>query len=174
MMNKKMVEALNKQINEELFSSYLYLQMSAWFKQQNLDGFATWMRVQAKEELVHAMKFYDFVIERGETALLLPIAGPQKAWKSPLDAFEAAYKHELHITSCIHGLVDLARKLKDHAAESFLLWYVNEQVEEEANADGIVRKLRLMKDAPGGLYMLDRELATRVFAIAAGAESVLM
>lgn len=160
-MEKKMVEALNKQINEELASSYLYLAMSAWFKAQNLDGFAHWMKKQADEELEHALKIFDFLHERGERAILAALPAPQKDWKSPLHAFEDAYKHECYITSCINGLVDHAQKCRDHATNAFLQWFVTEQVEEEAAADGVVQKLRMVKDNPGGLFMLDRALAAR-------------
>jgi len=161
MMNKKMVEALNNQIHEELASSYLYLSMSAWFRTQNLDGFAHWMKIQADEELEHAMKIFDYLLGRGERVELAAIGKPASEWKSPLHAFEAAYKHECHITACIGNLVELAQKLKDHASNAFLQWFVTEQVEEEAHADDVVQKLKMVKDNTGGLFMLDRALAAR-------------
>lgn len=161
MMNKKMVEALNTQINEELASSYLYLSMSAWFRTQTLDGFGRWLKAQADEELGHATKLFDYLIERGERVELASLPAPAREWKSPLNAFETVYKHECHITGCVGNLVDLAQKLKDHATNAFLQWYVTEQVEEEAAADDVVRKLRLVKDNAGGLFMLDRALADR-------------
>lgn len=163
MINEKMQPALNKQINEEMFSAYLYLQMSAWFRSINLSGFANWMHVQSQEEMVHAMKLYDFINDRGGKVALLAIEAPQAEWESPLAAFEAAYAHEQHITGCIDDLVALARRNKDNATEIFLQWYVTEQIEEEASADEIVQKLKLMADAPGGLFMLDAELAGRIF-----------
>ena len=170
MISKKMRKAINDQINAELHSAYLYLSMVSYFKSLNLDGFAQWMTVQTQEELAHAMKFFNFVLDRGGKALLAPIAGPDTEWDSPLAAFEAAYKHEQYITSRIDDLVTLARQEGDNAAEIMLQWYVTEQVEEEASADGVVQKLKMMAGAPGGMFMLDRELGARVFtAPAAGA-----
>lgn len=163
MISKKMQDALNEQVNAELYSAYLYLSMVAYFKSINLPGFATWMRVQTQEEIVHAMKIYDYLNERGGRVMLKSIDEPQTEWKSPLAAFEAAYGHEQKVTGLINGLVNLAIEEKDHAANMFLQWFVNEQVEEESNADAIVQKLKLMADAPGGMYMLDNEMGQRVF-----------
>jgi ferritin len=163
MLNQKIEAALNKQLNAELYSSYLYLSMSAYFQSTNLPGFANWMRVQAQEELVHAMKFYDFINERGGHVMLQQIEGPPKEWSSPLDAFENAYKHEQKVTGLINDLVNLATGEGDHATNIFLQWFVTEQVEEEASADEVVQKLKLMGDASGGLFMLDREMGQRVF-----------
>jgi ferritin len=163
MISEAVEQEFNKQINEELYSSYLYLAMAACFEAQNLDGFANWMKVQAQEENFHAMKFYDFLNERGGRVKLMAIAEPDAEWPDPLAAFEAAYKHEQHISARIDHLVDVAEEAKDRPAISFLQWFVNEQVEEEANADRIVNQLQLMKDAPGGIFMLDRELGQRVF-----------
>ena len=163
MISKKMEEALNDQVNAELYSAYLYLSMESYFKSQNLNGFANWMRVQTQEEVSHAMKIYDFVNERGGRMLLKGIEGPPTKWKSPLAVFEAAYAHEQKVTGLINKLVDLAIKEKDHATNSFLQWFVNEQVEEEASADEIVQQLKMMENAPGGMFMLDRELGQRVF-----------
>ena len=163
MLSDKMLEALNKQVNEELFSAYLYLSMSGHFESINLHGFASWMRCQTQEEIVHAMKIFDFISQRGGEVALQPLTGPDTSWDSPLAAFEAAYKHERHITDCIGRLVDLASEVSDHATESFLQWFVDEQVEEEASADGVVQQLRLAGDAGNALLMLDRELGQRVF-----------
>jgi len=163
MISKKMEKALNEQVNAELFSAYLYLSMEAYFKSLNLNGIATWMRVQTQEEVMHAMKIYDYVNERGGRVILKSISEPQAEWKSPLAAFEAAYQHEQKVTALINGLVNLAIEEKDHAANMFLQWFVNEQVEEESSADAIVQKLKLMADAPGGMYMLDNEMGQRVF-----------
>ena len=163
MIDKKMQGAFNEQINAELYSAYLYLSMVAYFESVNLPGFATWMRVQTQEELMHAMKIYDYVNERGGRVILKSIGEPQTEWESPLAAFEAAYEHEQKVTGLINGLVNLAIEEKDHAANMFLQWFVNEQVEEENNADAIVQKLKLMADAPGGMYMLDNEMGQRVF-----------
>lgn len=164
MISKEMQKAINEQINAELHSAYLYLSMVSYFKSLNLDGFAQWMTVQTQEEISHAMKFFNFVLERGGKAVLQPIEGPAIEWDSPQAAFEAAYKHEQYITGRIDDLVQLARQEKDTASEIMLQWYVTEQVEEEANADGVIQKLKMLAGAPGGMFMLDRELVARVFA----------
>jgi ferritin len=163
MISKKMVDALNEQVNAELYSAYLYLAMEAYFHDAGLEGFARWMHVQTLEETTHAMKIFDFIVERGGRASLKAIDKPQATWKSPLEVFKAVCKHEQKVTGLINGLVDLAIKEKDHATNSFLKWFVDEQVEEEASADDVVRKLKLMAEAPGGLFMLDKELGARVF-----------
>jgi ferritin len=139
--------------------------MESYFQSISLTGFAAWMRAQVQEEMMHAMKFYDFVNERGGKVTLEAIAKPESVWASPLDAFEAILKHEQHVTSLINDLVDLAIAEKDHATNNFLQWFVSEQVEEEASVGGIVEKLRLIKDNPSGLFMMDNELGKRVFVI---------
>jgi len=163
MISKKMEEALNEQVNAELYSAYLYLSMESYFKSLNLNGFANWMRVQTQEEVAHAMKIYDFVNERGGRIILKAIEGPETEWDSPLAVFEAVYVHEQKVTGLINDLVDLAIKEKDHATNTFLQWFVNEQVEEESSADEVVQQLKMMENAPGGMFMLDRELGQRVF-----------
>ena len=163
MIGKKLEKALNEQVNAEMYSAYLYLSMESYFKSLNLNGFAAWMRVQTQEEMMHAMKIYDFINERGGRVLLKPIEGPQTKWDSPLAVFEAVSEHEQKVTSLVNNLVDLAIEEKDHATNSFLQWFVNEQVEEEASADEAVQKLKMMENAPGGMFMLDRELGQRVF-----------
>ena len=160
-MNTKMIQALNEQINNELYSAYLYLAMSADFAAKNLTGFAKWMRLQANEEVEHAMKFFDYLNERGAKAILASIKTPKATWKSPLEAFTDAYKHEQKVTTMINNLVELATKLKDHATYSFLQWYVDEQVEEEAQTNEIVEKLKLVKDQICGMMFLDKELGSR-------------
>jgi ferritin len=167
MISKKMEQALNEQINAELYSAYLYLSMAAYFESQDLPGFGNWMRVQTQEEMMHAMKIYDYVHERGGRVLLQAIAQPATEWDSPLAAFEVTYEHEQAVTGRINDLVDLAIKEKDHATNSFLQWFVTEQVEEEKSAHEMVQKLKLMADAPGGMYMLDCEMGKRVFTPAA-------
>lgn len=169
MLNEKMQEALNEQINAELYSAYLYLSMAAYFESINLSGFATWMRVQTQEELTHTMKIYDFINERGGRVMLKPIAEPPAEWDSPLAVFEAAYKHEQKVTGLINNLVNLAIEEKDHASNNFLQWFVDEQVEEEASADEVVQKLKMVDKAPDGKFMLDRELGQRVFTPPAAA-----
>jgi len=163
MISKKMEQAINDQINAELYSAYLYLSMVAYFESVNLSGFATWMKAQTQEELVHAMKMYDFVNERGGRITLKPIDGPPTEWDSPLAAFEAAYAHEQMVTGRINDLVNLAVEEEDHATNAFLQWFVNEQVEEEMSADNVVQNLKIANEAPGALFMIDRELGQRVF-----------
>lgn len=163
MLKKKMEKALNEQINAEMYSAYLYLAMNAYFEGMNLAGAANWMRIQAQEEMVHAMKIYDFVNERGGRVVLKAIDGPDTEWDSPLAVFEAVLKHEQKVTSLIDKLVDLAIAESDHATNQFLQWFVAEQVEEEASADGVLQKVKLVKDSPNGLFMIDRELAARTF-----------
>ena len=163
MIGKKMQDALNEQVNAEFYSAYLYLSMVAYFESINLPGFATWMRAQTQEELLHAMKIYDYVNERGGRITLKSIAEPQAEWKSPLAAFEAAYGHEQKVTGLINGLVNLANEEKDIAANTFLQWFVHEQVEEEESAETVVNKLKLVADASDGMNMLDNEMGQRVF-----------
>jgi ferritin len=163
MLSEKMQKALNGQLNAELYSAYLYLSMSAYFESLNLAGFANWMKVQAQEETVHAMKFYAHINERAGRVKLGAVEGPALEWDSPLAAFEAAYAHEQKVTGLINDLVNIANGETDHATEIFLQWFVTEQVEEEASADAVVQQLKLVGDAPGGLFMLDRELGQRVF-----------
>ena len=167
MLKKKMLKALNDQINAEMFSSYLYLSMESYFQSISLTGFAAWMRAQVQEEMMHAMKFYDFVNERGGKVTLEAIAKPDSTWASPLAAFEAIQKHEEHVTSLINDLVDLAIGEKDHASNNFLQWFVAEQVEEEASVGEVVEKLKLIQDNPSGLFMMDAELGKRVFVMPA-------
>jgi len=163
MISKNMENALNEQINAEMYSAYLYLSMESYFRSLDLGGFASWMRVQEQEEMMHAMKLYDFVDARGGRIILKSIAAPQTEWKSPLAVFEATYKHEQKVTGLINALVNLAIKEKDHAANTFLQWFVNEQVEEESSADKIIQQMKMMGNAPGGMFMLDRELGLRIF-----------
>ena len=166
MLKPPIQDACNKQINAELFSSYLYLSMAAYFESKDLPGMASWMRVQAQEEVVHAMKFFGFVNERRGRVILKSIGSPKTDWDSPLHVFEAAFKHECGITGLIDNLVDLAVSEKDHATQALLQWFVTEQVEEEATADAVVAKLKMVGDDSMGLIMLDKELGARVFVAA--------
>jgi ferritin len=161
MISKKMQDAINDQINAELYSGYLYLAMAAYFEEQNLMGMANWMHVQAFEEQTHAMKFYHYVVERGGRVKLQAIAEPPFEWKSPMDVFKGALDHERYVTRRINDLVDLAIEERDHASQIFLQWYVTEQVEEEAHAEEIIHKLEFVSDSKHGLYMLDKELGAR-------------
>ncbi len=163
MLSEKMEKALNDQINAELYSAYLYQSMAAWFTYNSMDGFANWMNAQAQEENMHAMKFYSHIHERGGRVKLRAIDEPQHDWKSALEIFEASYEHEQKVTGMINNLVNLAIEEKDHASNSFLQWFVNEQVEEEDNVSTIVDQLKFVGDAGQGLFMLDRELGQRTF-----------
>lgn len=163
MLTQRMQDELNKQINAEIYSSYLYLAMSVHFENKGLKGFANWMRIQAQEELTHAMKFYDFVLERGGKVTLTGVGAPENTWDTPLSVFEKSLAHEQHVTSLINHLMDVAIEEKDHATNSLLKWFIDEQVEEEATASEIVDKLKMMGSDGGALFMMNQELAQRVF-----------
>lgn len=164
-MKKKMENALNKQVNAEMYSSYLYLAMESYFQSISLSGFAKWMRGQVQEEMFHGMKIYDYVHERGGRMKFEAIAKPQTQWDSPLVAFEHILAHEEGVTELINNLIDVALDARDHAAKAFLDWFIIEQVEEEATVGGIVDRLRLIGDDSSGLFLLDSELAKRVFTL---------
>ena len=163
MLSKTMTDALNGQINAEIYSAYLYQSMATWALDQSLKGLANWMDCQAKEEMVHAFKLYNHVAERGGRVLLTAIDGPPTDWASPVALAEHVLAHEQKVTGLINGLVDLAIVEKDHATHSFLNWFVDEQVEEEDSATEILNQLKLAADSPGGMLMIDRELGARVF-----------
>jgi len=160
-----MEAALNGQINKELFSAYLYMAMSSHANNAGLKGFANWFMVQYHEEMLHAMKLYEYVQARGGKAVLKALECPQSSWKSPLDMFQATLKHEQFITKSINGLMDLAIKEKDHASQAFLQWYVTEQVEEEENDNDIIAELNLVGKSTEGLMMLDKELGLRMTTV---------
>jgi ferritin len=161
MIQDKMNRLLNDQIGEETFSGYLYLAMAAWFESRTLKGFAHWMKVQAREELAHAMKFFNYLCEAGGKVELSTIAAPKKEWPSPLAVFEESLAHEKHITARIYGLLEAANAEKDYATASMLQWFVNEQVEEESNASEILEKLKMIGESKGGLLYQDKELRKR-------------
>ena len=158
-----MFDAFNEQIKNEFYSAYMYLSMSAYFSDTGLPGFASWMRVQAKEEVTHATKMYNFVLARGARITLKAIDAPPSTWKSPLAVMEAALQHEQFVTKSINDMTDLAIKEKDHASRNFLVWFVDEQVEEEQSFGDIVNALKLIKNEGQGLLILDRELGARTF-----------
>jgi ferritin len=161
MINGKVMEAMNKQINAELHSAYLYLAMAAYLDGLNLSGMASWMQVQAREEVGHAMRFYRLVVDRGGNVQLSPIEGPPGKWESILHVFEDAHAHECKISAFIHGLLELAQAEKDYAALPLLHWFVSEQVEEEADASNVVHRLKLLGESKNALFMLDRALGER-------------
>ncbi len=161
MLSKKIQDALNGQINAELYSSYLYLAMAAHFEAANLKGFANWMRVQAGEEYGHAMKFYAYINDRMSRVTLKAIAAPPASWPSAQAAFREVCKHEAKVTGLINNLVDLAVAAKDHATTAMLQWFVSEQVEEEASANEVLSMLGAIKESANGLFMVDHQLAKR-------------
>ena len=163
MLNKRIEEELNKQINAEIWSAYLYLSMSAYFEDKNLPGFANWMRVQYQEELTHALKIFDYVNERGGRVILQPIEKVKTEWRDTVEVFEETLKHEQHVTGLINNLVNVAIEEKDHATNNTLQWFVSEQVEEEAAADEILQQLKMLQGKKEGVFMLDRELKQRTF-----------
>jgi len=165
-IGKAMQDAMNEQINKEFFSSYLYLSMAAYFEDKNLTGFAHWMRLQADEEREHAMKFYNFILDRGGRVYLKTIAAPETDWKSNLEVAEQVAEHEAMVTSSINDLYELALKEKDYPAQTMLQWFISEQVEEEKTALQILETLRMAGDNKVALLMLDRELGARTAAAA--------
>lgn len=164
-MKEEMEKAFNKQVNAELYSSYLYLAMESYFQSISLAGFASWMRIQVQEELFHGIKMYDYIHERGGKAKLEAIAQPEEKWETPLAAFEQVLAHEQQVTGLINNLIDVALDVRDHAAKAFLDWFITEQVEEESTAGQIVDRLRLIGKDSSGLFLLDTELAKRVFVM---------
>ena len=167
MISKKLNDALNGQINAELYSSYLYLSMSAWFSSKSLSGFANWMRIQAQEELFHATKMFDYVNERGGKVVLAAIAKPENKWDSPLAVLEQVAQHEAHVTKLINDLVNCALDERDHASNIFLQWYVSEQVEEESSVGDALNRLKMIGKDSAGMFAMDLEMAKRVFTLPA-------
>ena len=161
MQNSSVQDAMNEQIKLELTSAYAYLAMSACFEEQNLPGFAKWMRLQAQEELEHAMKFFDFIHNRGGHVALQAIDQPRAQYESALAAFETAFHHEQRVSEAINTIYALAVRENDFASQSFLNWFVDEQVEEEKNAASAIEQLRMAGDNPAALLMLDREFGQR-------------
>ena len=161
MIGKAMQDAMNEQINKELFSAYLYLSMAAYFEEKNLAGFANWMRVQADEEREHGMKFYNFILECGGKVTLKAIDAPKTEWTGNLEVFEEVAAHEAKVTASINALYELALKEKDYPAQVMLQWFINEQVEEEKNAAENVANLKLIEERGTAVLMLDHSLAKR-------------
>ena len=161
MLKTTIQDAINQQIVREMYSSNLYFCMASYFASKNLNGFAAWMHIQAMEEMTHAVKFFDYIISRSGKATIGAIAAPPVEWESPFDAFQNAYHHEQLVTDWINELVDIAMTEKDHATYNMLQWFVNEQVEEEANTSLIVDKLKLIGNDSSALFFLDNELGKR-------------
>jgi ferritin len=163
MLKEKMLQALNAQINAEQYSAMLYLAMSAYFNDKGLPGFANWMYVQYQEEFSHANKFYNYVVERGEKVEIGAIEQVPTNWDGTIDIYQATLEHEQMVTGLINSLMDVAVKESDHAAQSFLRWFVDEQVEEEANVQEILDTLKLIDGQGNGIFLLDREMRLRTF-----------
>jgi ferritin len=163
MLHEKVEQALNDQLNYEIYSAYVYYAMAAYLESIDLPGFANWMQIQVREELTHADRFFRFIMERDGRVRLAAVQEPAFEWDSPLDAFQTAYEHECGVSERIHRLVDLSREHRDHAVEHFLAWFVNEQVEEEASTKAIVQQLKRMGDDGHSLFFVDRELGQRTF-----------
>jgi ferritin len=161
MLGKAVQDAMNEQIKNELYSAYQYLAMAAYCESANLPGFAHWMRTQAREETEHAMKFYDFILDRSGRVVLQAIDQPVADFSSPLEVFEQALEHEQMVTAMINDLYGLAVTENDYASQTFLQWFVTEQVEEEKNAGDVVETLNMVGDKSEALFLLDRELAGR-------------
>ena len=170
MLNEKIQQEMNNQVQRELESAYIYLSMAAYFDSVTLPGFAQWMKAQFQEEQAHALKFYDFIGDRGGRVMLQPIGQPPIEFPSALDVFEKALAHEQKITGHINDLYALATEEKDYASQTFLLWFIDEQVEEEKNAGDIVDMLKLIGDNAHALLMLDRELGQRQPPVEVGTE----
>jgi len=173
MLSERLVSELNRQINYELYSAYLYTAMETYFLDRGLTGFANFFKVQTQEELAHARIFFEYVYRKNGHVALEAIDKPEANFASILDVFEKALAHEQFVTSRIYKLVDIAIEEKEHATNSFLKWFVDEQVEEESSADAIRQKLRLIGKSGEALLLLDKELAARVFVnpLTAGAEA---
>ncbi len=162
-INKRVEEVLNKQINEELWSAYLYLSMAAWSEDIGFKGFANWMRVQFQEETSHAMKIYDYILSRSGQIKLEPIAAVKTSWDSLLNMFEETYAHELKVTQSINHCYEVALAEKDYATATMLQWFLEEQVEEESNDLEIIDMLKITGEKKGGIFYLDKKLGKRVF-----------
>lgn len=161
MITKKIEEALNDQLNKEMYSAYLYLSMAAYFENKNLTGMSNWMKLQSQEESLHAMKFYDFILKLGCKVKLGKLEAPESDWKSPKEVFENSLKHERFISESINKLFDLANQENHHPTKSFLQWFIDEQVEEENSVQQVVENFSLIGEDKAALFMLDRELGSR-------------
>ncbi|MDO8550608.1 MAG: ferritin [Ignavibacteria bacterium] len=165
MIKDKILKALNKQLNEELYSSYAYLAMSAHFSSLSLDGFAHWFRLQSQEEYGHAMKILDYINTRNGKVSLMKVDPPKTAWKKPQEVFQEAYDKEVSVSKSINDIVGLSLSEKDYATNNFMQWFVSEQIEEESTASKLLNRFNLIGDNKNGLLILDRELGMRAAAV---------
>lgn len=163
MIKKEVLDAINDQINAETYSAYMYLSMAAYFEEMGLSGFANWMKVQYQEESAHALKFFNYITERGGKVALKAVAQVPVDFNGIVDVFEHTLKHEINVTGLINNLMNIAVTASDHATQSFLKWFIDEQVEEEANVERILATLKLINGEGNGIFMMDREMSQRVF-----------
>ncbi len=163
MIKKEVLDAINEQINAESYSAYLYLSMAAYFEDMGLSGFANWMKVQYQEEAAHALKFFNYLTERNGKVVLKTIEQVPVDFGGIVDVFEKTLVHENHVTDLINNLMNVAMAASDHASQSFLKWFIDEQVEEEANVQKILDTLKLINGQGNGIFMMDREMGQRVF-----------
>ncbi len=161
MLSKKLLDAINDQMNFEIYSAHIYLGMAGYCADLGLSGFENWFLVQYEEELFHAKKFYGYINEKGSRVAVKGFEDPVNEYGSLLEVFETALSHEQKVTARIYNLMDIATDEREHATKSFLQWFIDEQVEEESNVSDLINKIKLVKDS--GLYLLDQELANRVF-----------
>lgn len=162
MLKDTVLDKLNNQVNREIYSAYLYVSMAGYFESVSLKGFAHWMEIQVQEELIHAHRLHSYIVDKGERPKMMPIEAPPHDWSSPLDTMQNVYSHECNVSEMINECVSLALKENDHATNAILQWFVSEQVEEEASADEVVQKLKLIASDSAGLFMLDSELSKRL------------
>ncbi len=160
-MDEKLIKALNEQVNMELYSAFLYFAMAADFDYKNLGGFSNWMKAQAMEEMTHSLRIYNFIIQRGDRAVMRAIEAPKGSWEDPLAAFSAVYSHEQKVSASFDNLIQIARDVNDNSAEIFLQWFIKEQVEEENNVSTVLGKLKIAGGEGYGLLMINAELAAR-------------
>lgn len=172
MLSENLERALNEQINAEFWSAYLYLSMSAHFANNAMPGIGNWFKVQFQEEQDHALMFMNYLISKGNKVELKPIKDVKISWNSPLEAFEDTLNHEREVTRLIHNLVAMAREEKDFATENMLQWFVKEQVEEEDNAQSMIDAFKLIGDNGMGIYMMDKDLASRSYISPTSAEAL--
>lgn len=163
MIKKEVLDAINEQINAETYSAYMYLSMAAYFEEMGLSGFSNWMKVQYQEESAHALKFFNYITERSGKVVLKAVAQVPVDFNGIVDVFEQTLKHENNVTEKINNLMNIAVSANDHATQSFLKWFIDEQVEEEANVERILATLKLINGEGNGVFMMDREMSQRVF-----------
>ena len=171
MLNDTMLDTLNEQLNGEIYSSYLYFSMAGYFESLSLKGFANWMEIQAQEEIMHAHRIYKYIVDKGSRPRMAPVDAPPHDWESPLDAMEKVYAHECTISQQINACVTLSLQENDHSTNTMMQWFVSEQVEEEASADEVVQKLKLISDNSTGLFLLDSDLGKRTLEAEPGANT---